>query len=167
MSFITKILGGGLTKVVGGIADVADRFMETPDEKREFKLAVETLLQKRDSEVEQTIRAELGAKERVLVAELNQGDNYTKRARPTVVYAGLLFIGINYVLFPIAGRWLQLFGVEGVTVEPLANLPTEFWAAWGGICATWSIGRSAEKRGTRNKLTSAITGSPVPSSLLD
>ena len=166
MSLIGKILGGGLTKVVGGIADVADRFIETPDEKREFKLAVETLLQKRDSEVEQTIRAELGAKERVLVAELQQGDNYTKRARPTVVYAGLVFIGINYVLFPIIGRAMGLFDVV-VSTEPLADLPTEFWAAWGGICATWSIGRSAEKRGTRNKLVGAITGTPTPSRLLD
>ena len=112
MSFISNILGGGLTKVVGGIAKAADRFIETPDEKREFTLAVETLLQKRDSEVEQTIRAELGAKERVLVAELNQGDNYTKRARPTVVYAGLLFIGINYVLFPIIGRDMGLFDID-------------------------------------------------------
>ena len=159
MSFISKILGGGITKVADGIANVADRFIETPDEKREFKLAVETLLQKRDSEVEQTIRSELSAKERVLVAELQQGDNFTKRARPMVVYAGLLFIGINYVLFPITGRLMQLFGVDGVSVEPLADLPTEFWAAWGGICATWSIGRSAEKRGVRNKIASVITGS--------
>ena len=166
MSFISNILGGGLTKVVGGIAKAADRFIETPDEKREFTLAVETLLQKRDSEVEQTIRAELGAKERVLVAELQQGDSYTKRARPTVVYAGLVFIGINYVLFPIIGRVMGLFDID-VSTEPLADLPTEFWAAWGGICATWSIGRSAEKRGTRNKLVGAITGTSTPSRLLD
>jgi hypothetical protein len=163
---IAKFFSGGLSTVVDSIGSVADRFIESPDEKSAFKLEVESLLQKRDSEIEQTIRAELGAKERVLVAELQQGDNFTKRARPTVVYAGLVFIGINYVLFPIAGRLMQLFGVEGVTAEPLADLPTEFWVAWGGICATWSIGRSAEKRGSRSGLVSAITGSPK-SRLLD
>jgi len=39
------------------------------------------------------------------------------------------------------------------------DLPGEFWMAWGGIVATWSVGRSAEKRGTMNRLTSVITGS--------
>lgn len=166
MGIIRKLLGGGISEAVSGIADVADQFMETPDEKREFKLAVETLLQKRDSEVEQTLRSELGAKERTLVAELNQGDSYTKRARPTVVYAGLVFIGINYVLFPILGRVIGLFDFD-VSTEPLADLPVEFWAAWGGICATWSIGRSAEKRGTSNKITSVIAGNAPRSSILD
>tara|TARA_R110000796_G_scaffold111953_2_gene223448 strand:- start:828 stop:1319 length:492 start_codon:yes stop_codon:yes gene_type:complete len=161
---IASFFSGGLSSVVDSIGGIADRFIETPDEKSAFKLEVETLLQKRDSEIEQTIRAELSAKEKVLVAELNQGDNYTKRARPTVVYAGLIFIGINYVIFPVVGRVMGLMEVT-VSTEPLADLPVEFWAAWGGICATWSIGRSAEKRGNRGGVVSAITGNK--SRLLD
>ena len=101
MSFISKILGGGAKELFGGVDKLIGRFKASPEEKQAFKLEFEKLVQQRDSEIEDTIRAELGAKERVLVAELQQGDNYTKRARPTVVYAGLGFIFINYCLVPI------------------------------------------------------------------
>ena len=96
--------------------------------------------------MEETIRAELSAKERILVAELNQGDSYTKRARPTVVYAGLVMIAYNYCMAPSLGIMR-------------IDLPTEFWAGWSGIVATWSIGRSVEKSGKGNKATKVITGS--------
>jgi hypothetical protein len=168
MSFISKILGGGAKQVLdgvdagGGAKQVLDgvdaligRFKASPEEKQAFKLELEKLLQQRDAEIEETIRAELQAKERVLVAELQQGDSYTKsytkRARPTVVYVGLVFIFFNYVLVPT----VQSF--SSVSIRPF-DLPTEFWAAWGGIVATWSIGRSAEKRGAKSKTISLITG---------
>lgn len=161
MDWLNKALGAGVRSAVDGIADIADRFIQTPDEKTAFALQVEALLQQRDAQIEQSLRAELSAKERVLVAELKQGDAYTKRARPTVVYAGLAFIAFNYVLVPAAARLL------GAEVAPLAELPTEFWTAWGGICATWVIGRSAEKRGINNRAVATITGNPPHSSLLD
>ena len=103
------------------------------------------------TEIEGTIRAELDAKQKILVAELQQGDTYTKRARPTVVYFGLVVIFYNYCLIPTVG----LFMAE---IPNPFELPMEFWAAWGGIVATWSIGRSAEKRGSMNRLTSVVTG---------
>ncbi|MCB7128146.1 MAG: hypothetical protein J3T61_01235 [Candidatus Brocadiales bacterium] len=152
MSLLSKIFSGGLGELVGKVGGVIDNLNLSGEEKQAFKLKMEALIQKRDSEIEQTVRIELQAKERVLVAELQQGDKFTKRARPTVVYAGLLFIGVNYVLVPIVGLF------QGVIFKPL-DLPTEFWAGWSGIVATWSIGRSLEKRGTQNRVTSAITGS--------
>ena len=85
MSWFAKIFNAGASSLVESIADVADRFISTGEERNAFKLQVEQLLQKSDSQIEQTIRAELSAKERILVAELKQGDAYTKRARPTVV----------------------------------------------------------------------------------
>lgn len=161
MSWFTDLFTGATGSIIENIADAADRFIETPEDKAKFKLEIESLLQKRDSEIEQTIRAELQAKERVLVAELNQGDNYTKRARPTVVYAGLGFIFLNYVLFPLTAL------LAGVESKSLADLPAEFWMAWGGICSSWVIGRSMEKRGVRNPVVSTITGTKAPSKLLD
>ena len=166
MSWFTKLFSGGVSDVVDSIGEFADKFIETPDEKSAFKLEVENLLKKRESEIEQTLRQELESKERILVAELNQSDNYTKRARPTVVYAGLGFIAINYVLFPLIGRITNAFGVE-MDVSPLANLPTEFWVAWGGVCATWSIGRTLEKKGKQSTATQVITGSKPKLTLLD
>lgn len=160
MNFLKKLLTSSSDSLVDSIANVADRFITTDDEQQEFELAVERLLQQRDSEIEQTIRAELAAKERILVAELQQGDNYTKRARPTVVYAGLVFIFLNYVLIPLLST---LLATETITL----SLPHEFWLAWGGICATWVVGRSAEKRGSRHPIVTAITGSQARSTLMD
>lgn len=160
MSWFAKLFSGSAGSFIESVANAADRFIETPEDKANFKLQLESLLQQRDSEIEQTIRAELQAKERMMVAELQQDDNYTKRARPTVVYAGLGFIFLNYVLFPLAAL------LTGVESKPLANLPAEFWMAWGGICSSWVIGRSMEKRGVRNPVISTITGTR-PSKLLD
>ena len=151
MSFLGKVFsaaGGGLVKTVGGLVD--DLHL-SGEEKQDFKLKFETLLQQRDSAIEQTIRAELNAKMQVVRAELLQGDTYTKRARPTVIYFGLLVIFFNYCLVPLVQTFM------GTELQPFA-LPTEFWFAWGGIVSTYAIGRSAEKRGARGRVVTAVTG---------
>jgi len=165
MGWFSDLFTSGAGSLVSSIGEVADRFIESPDDKNAFKLQMQTLIQQRDSEIEQSLRKNLEAKERVLVAELNQGDSYTKRARPTVVYAGLIFITINYVVFPLLARVATAMGIA-VDASPLADLPGDFWLAWGGICATWSIGRTIEKRGTQTPLTQAATGSKPVTSLL-
>lgn len=167
MSWLGKIFAGGAGSLIESVGNVADRFITTDDERNRFKLEIEALLQRRDSEIEETIRAELSAKERMLIAELKQGDVYTKRARPTVVYVGLAFIGVNYIVMPLIGRVASLFTDMPIDTSPLADLPMEFWAAWGGICATWSIGRSAEKRGSRHPAVEKITGNATHTRLLD
>jgi hypothetical protein len=148
LGFLGKIFGGGIEEVIGGIGDVVDNFHTSGEEKAAAMLEIEKLLQADRMKLQDSIQAELQAKERVIVAELQQGDNYTKRARPTVVYAGLGFIFFNYVIAP-------LFLPEQAALQ----LPVEFWAAWGGIVGTWSIGRSFEKKGVVNKTTSVVTGS--------
>jgi hypothetical protein len=151
MDILSAVFSGTLGKTIAAVGDTVKKFVTTDQDRMEFQEELEALLQKRDSQVEQTIRAELDSKERVLVAELTQGDTYTKRARPTVVYFGLLVVFFNYCLVPA----LQTF--TGREVSPW-DLPTEFWVAWGGIVSTWVIGRSAEKRGTRNRVTGFVTG---------
>ena len=160
MSWISKLLGGSLGNIVSEVGGVVDQFHLSGEEKQKFLLEMESLMQKRDSEIEQTLRSELKAKQDILVAELSQGDNYTKRARPTVVYAGLGFIIFNYCFIPMLG--LVFNGVS----FPALSLPAEFWYGWSGIVATWSVGRSYEKRGASNKLSRAITGSSQSSNLI-
>lgn len=159
MSLLSKIFSSGLGDVVEKVGNVADRFNLSGEEKQKFKLEMEALLQKRDAEIEQTLHSELQAKERILVTELQQGDSYTKRARPSVVYAGLAFIFFNYTIVPVISK------MNGVDITPLV-LPPEFWYGWSGIVATWSIGRTMEKRGASNPISRAITGNQR-SSLLD
>jgi hypothetical protein len=151
MSLISRVIGSASGGLLDSISNLADELFTSDDERNTFKLQMQQLMQQRDSEIEQSLRAELQAKERIMVAEMTQGDNYTKRARPTVVYAGLFIIFFNYCLVP------ALQAAFSVTVEPFA-LPTEFWAAWGGCVGIWSIGRSVEKTGVSNKATQAITG---------
>lgn len=148
MSFLSKIFGSGVKEVVDGISGVIDQFHMSEEEKVKAKLEIERILQEDRMKLMENLQTELEAKERILIAELNQGDLYTKRARPSVVYGGLAFIFLNYVLLP-------LFMPEHKQLE----LPVEFWTAWGGIVATWSVGRSFEKRGIQNSLTKKITGS--------
>jgi len=159
MSWVADVFSGGLKGILNPIKEVMDEFHLSGEEKNNFVAKMEGILQRRDSEIEQTIRTELSAKASIIMAEMKQEDNFTKRARPTVVYVGLAVIVLNYCLFPNIAKF---FGVEFVAVE----LPTEFWIAWGGIVATWTIGRSAEKRGTRNKATSLITGSQSVTDIL-
>lgn len=150
---LTSMLTGG---VVDSIADVADRFIETPEEKTAFKLKIQDLLQQREAQAQETIRAELEAKQRIIVAEMAQGDTYTKRARPTLIYFGMLVVFFNYCLVPL----VQL--LAEVKISPFA-LPVEFWLAWGGAVSVYSVGRSYEKRGYSNRLTQTITGTKTQS----
>lgn len=154
MSIIKEIISSSLGTTISEIGNTIKKFVTTDKDRMEMQIQLEAILQKRDSEVESTVRKELEAKERVLVAELTQGDSYTKRARPTVVYFGLIVILYNYCVIPT----IQMF--RALEISPF-DLPTEFWIAWGGIVATWAIGRSAEKRGKRDKITSFITGSKL------
>jgi hypothetical protein len=156
MSWLARIVGGGIGEIVKQVGDVVDEFHLSGEEKQRFMLKLEGLIQQRDAQVEETMRTELHARARVLTAELGQGDAYTKRARPTVVYAGLLFIFLNYCLVP--------------TIQQLANapitpfeLPAGFWAGWSGIVGTWAIGRSMEKMGAHNRFSQMVTGNRGPS----
>lgn len=97
----------------------------------------------------------------IIVAEMNQADTFTKRARPSVVYMGLVFIGLVHVIFPIVFYFAGLFKAKMPTLPVLA-LPQEFWWAWFGVCSVWMIGRSTEKnvqaKGIVGKALSMITG---------
>ena len=146
MSWFTNLFSGSVGTLVEQVGGVVDKFHLSGEEKQEFKIQMTALIQKRDSEIEQTIRKQLEAKERVLTAELTQGDSYTKRARPTVVYAGLVFIFLNYVFVPIIG---QLFSVENMVS---LDLPPEFWVGWSGIVATNAISRAVTGNKKRTRL---------------
>lgn len=136
---------------IGSVADAAkgiiDRFFPpkmTEQEKADAQVKLQELLQARDNSL-------IEAQKSVMVSEMSQGDSYTKRARPTIVYAGLAFIFAVHVAFPIiaymSGRLL-----------PELSLPEEFWWSWTGVCGVWVMGRSMEKNGSTNKIVKMITG---------
>jgi hypothetical protein len=139
---------------IGSIADFAksivDRFFPPdmpPAEKAAKELELQTLLQTRENIV-------TAAQKDVMVAEMQQGDLFTKRARPTIVYAGLAFIFLVHVFLPLA----SFFKGVPITDFPSLTLPEEFWWTWGGVCGVWIMGRTMERKGLTNTVISSITG---------
>lgn len=153
-----------------------DRFwpkQATEAEKLDAAANMVPMIEERDSKV-------VEAQKEIIVAEMQQGDKYTKRARPSVVYCGLIFIGLVHVIFPFIIRVVAMWKLGALAdVGSLANsetagqvqqlikqmeglmslnLPDEFWWAWGSVVSIWSIGRSAERRGVTGKLLAMITG---------
>ena len=139
MSFLEKVFGGGVGSVVKEVGDLADRFITTGAEKQEFRLKLEEALNARFAKAEETAQAEINAKRDITVAELTQGDNYTKRARPTIVYVGLFMAVFNYTVAPFISAMLS-------KVIPLLVIPAEFWTIWGGVCGLYVWKRSEEKK---------------------
>lgn len=169
MGVVDNLLaGGGIIEQAGKIAD---RFQLSEADKKQLQLEMEALLQQRDAQLQDGSRADMDSRQKIIAAQL-QDDSYTSRARPSVVYAGLAFIFINYVLIPgvqyLTGHATAKCQQNGQTaicaVEGGVNLPQEFWWAWAGVVGTWSIGRSFEKVGVSNRLTRTITGSAPPRS---
>jgi hypothetical protein len=158
MGILSDIIGGSANGLISGIGNVVDKFHFSKEEKAEVELKKEAikaelakLVQARDSELEQTLRAEVGAKERIMVAELQHGDKYTKRARPTIVYTGLAVIVYNFCIVPTIQMFMQMDLVQ-------FNLPGAFWTAWGSICGLYAIGRSAQHVGMSNKVVELMAG---------
>lgn len=137
----------GIGSVASLAKSVVERFFPpkmNDAEKAQAELQLQEMLQERENAV-------IEAQQSIIVAEMQQADNYTKRARPTLVYAGLFFIFLVHVCFPL----IAYFTKEQL---PGLSLPEEFWWAWSGVCGIWVIGRSAEKRGAAGKVVSMITG---------
>ncbi len=126
---------------------IMDRFWPKQASEQEKMAAVASLVPM----IEARENAVIDAQKAVMVAEMSQGDLYTKRARPTIVYAGLAFIFLVHVAFPI---------ITYISGKPLPELklPEEFWWSYTGVCGVWILGRSMEKNGSTNKMISMITG---------
>jgi hypothetical protein len=144
----------GLGSVAEFAKSLTDRFFPpeaTPEQKAATQLQVQELIQRRDNAVLETQKS-------VITSEMAQGDNFTKRARPSIVYFGLAAIGLVHVVLPIVA-WIFLIKTgKPLTDMPKIELPSDFWLTWGGVCSIWVIGRSAEKRGSTNPVVKFITG---------
>src|SRR5210317_1581477 len=101
MSIFSKIFSGGVSDIVDSVGGVIDKFTLSKEEKQQFKLEMQSRLMEMDKELEKTYQTELSMRADIIKSEMAQGDNYTKRARPTIIYGGLVFVFIVYVLLPV------------------------------------------------------------------
>ena len=148
---LLDILAAPIKGLIGSAGAIIDNVHTSEEEKLEAKAKFQALATQAEAQVLAHAESLFNAKRDIIVAELQQGDTYTKRARPTVVYGGLLILTINHIVLP----WIAFF--SGMEV-PKIEIPAVFWGGWSGIVMTWSIGRSAEKRGMQNKMIGVITG---------
>ncbi len=176
LSKIAQFISGSGSNIIDSLTASIDAFVTTKEEREKLKhellriqgeqekdqhsffMQMEQLTQLREKEIEQTIRKELDVKQHILMAELNQDDNYTKRARPTVVYVGLAFILLE--LLGLRHIVMHNIGIDAAMVENSDQIFKMFLGVWGSVIGVYSIGRSVEKRGTRNAWTSFVTGKP-------
>jgi len=155
MSILADVIGGGLGKLV---KEIVGTFKLDPAEKAELEAIVDQNAHEiQMKEYELTVKAldaEAGiveAQKSIIVAEMQQQDNYTKRARPTVVYAGLLAIFLVHIILPYVSYFTK-------ATYPEIELPTDFWYVWGGVCAVWFVGRTMERKGSNSPAIKKIVG---------
>jgi len=154
---------GSVFDFAKGITDKIWPPQADPNDKLKAQTLIQQAVEARDSQV-------VSAQKEIIVAEMQQGDKFTKRARPSVVYMGLIFIGLVHVILPIILKIMLVIqlgeSVDSIKAAQLAelkdlmnlSLPDQFWWAWGSVVSVWEIGRSIERRGFANKVISAIAG---------
>ncbi len=69
-------------------------------------------------------------------AEAESKDNFTVRARPSVIWMGNLLILWNYALVPVIGAHWHLGSLP---------IPDPFWWTWGTVVTGYVFSRGAEK----------------------
>jgi hypothetical protein len=142
-------IGSAVSSVTGLAKSLVDRFLPPTmgeADKAKAQIEMQELLQNYETTL-------INTQKDIIVSEMSQQDTFTKRARPTVVYAGLAFIFLVNVFFPIV-----IFATKGTAPE--LSLPQEFWWSWSGVVGTWIVGRSAERITGGNSVTRVINGKP-------
>lgn len=140
---ITDILGGN---ILGGVKGIISQFVASPEDKLKAEAAAQSLIAQHAAAIEASYQKEIEAKQAIMVAELQQADLYTKRARPSIIYVGLGAIVANSVLLPW-GTFIAAAAFGKTLSLPSIELPGEFYYAWAGVCGAYVLGRTSEKTG--------------------
>lgn len=114
---LETIIKGGLSGILGGITDIVDRFVQTPEEK------AKALIELRQLEVRET-EAIVAATSAAITAEASSDDPWVRRARPTFLYLMYLIMGWNFIGLPLAQF------VLGMELQPI-DLPSDLYYLFG------------------------------------
>ena len=95
--------------VVEGVASIAGKIIDrfAPEKMKDADRAkavldISAMIDERDNTL-------VNAQRDVIVAELEQGDKFTKRARPMIVYTGLAVLVFNHALVPFINRCVEWY----------------------------------------------------------
>jgi len=131
--------------LIGQARGIIDELRVDDVEKMEATAKLEKVIQGQRHDIEETIRLGVSTRADIIKSEMAQGDKFTKRARPAVVYWGMLLITVREVVV-----W-----VKDVPPPPL---PAEFWWAWTGVVSVWFVARTADKRGAVSEKLQSVVG---------
>ena len=135
----------------------------TDSQLSDLEPAIQNLIINRDADRDkyaaETMQVELESRATMIEAEMAQGDKFTKRARPTLVYAGLVMFFLEFIVR--AG-----LVIRGLDMPEGTIVPGPFIIGWSGAVSVWMVGRSAEKisqikngnSGGGSKILKAIMG---------
>lgn len=158
---IGKALGGIISGGVGGVVDkVGDIFKILKGDKEDdpklsaaelqLKLELTKLQNDLQTKMSDAVTGDLANQRELIKAELSNEDPYVRRARPTIIWVGIIIFLFNYALLPFITTMVQLFG-GGFSFVPI-TLPTEFWGVWGIYTGGYAYLRTREKQGGNIKL---------------
>lgn len=165
MAWWKRIFSSAGKGILDSVGDILDDHITSKEEKAEILVKLEQVFQARLTELEVTARAEMESTVRVIEAEMQQDDNYTKRARPTIIYTGLAIAVLKLIVIPFAivpaflavGDSAMVEYFDKLAVERMP-LEVEFFGAWAVVCSVYAWGRTREKQGDRSAISQAMTG---------
>jgi len=131
-------IGSILSTIISPITIMIDEVFTSDDERLQAKNKLAEIEKAASLKLIDYEKNIIDKKAEIMVAELKQDDKYTKRARPTIIYMGLIVLVVNNVLLP----WISHFIGSA---PPAIAIPAEFWYAWAGVTGVYAFGRTKEK----------------------
>lgn len=147
-AWLKNIFASGVTEAAERIGAVVNDFAENHTGKKERDIKVMQILAEQGNAQIELVMSELDVRSKVMIAELTQDDKWTKRARPMIIYTGLV------------GAILEGFATLPFT-DIVFRLSPDFWKGWTIAVGIYALGRSAEKLGSSGgigKIAEWVTG---------
>ena len=115
MNWITKIFGGAAGDVADKVAGIADRFIQTKDEKAAFEMEMEKLFITAEAEIQKNITERWRS-------DMTSDSWLSKNVRPMVLIflvictMALIFIDAGTINFHVEDKWTDLLQLVLITV---------------------------------------------------
>ncbi len=105
MSWLSKLIGGGIVETAKGVADIVDKFIETPDEKAAFKTVMARMAQ--EPGLAQVELNKIGAAHRSI---------FVAGARPFILWVSGVGLAFSFLVNPM---------IQWITGDSGPELPTD------------------------------------------
>ena len=115
MNWITKIFGGAAGDVADKVAGIADRFIQTKDEKAAFEMEMEKLFITAEAEMQKNVTERWQS-------DMNSDSWLSKNVRPMVLIflvvctVLMIFIDAGSIRFQVEEKWTSLLEIVLITV---------------------------------------------------